>query len=278
MQSTAMQDTGPATLVDPAQLPPRTDGMQVNQAALRELYVEDPKTAFEVQKMIYAADKSQMEAVMRSGQTLASAAFNLEGINLPDGSEDIAGRKAAVARMAPLLTQVGVSQQTLDTLDVSNRSLAGIRSIYSKVGDLMTQNRNDQRLANDIADDEADNYRADRNVDDVIADRAGRRGLVARGQNMADARGRYGIGVASSDRRRGQDLSSTDRRRGQDMTDTRIRETGGSKGGARVRPGNRPPQIPGTAANPAVVTSREQAMLLPKGTVFRTPDGAVKVR
>lgn len=55
-------------------------------------------------------------------------------------------------------------------------------------------------------DDEIDNARADRNVDSTIADRNARRGLTVRGQNLSDARGRYGIDVASKDRRRGQDI------------------------------------------------------------------------
>jgi hypothetical protein len=53
-------------------------------------------------------------------------------------------------------------------------------------------------------DDELDNSRADRNTSSQIEDRTARRGLTARGQNMTDARGRYGIGVASGDRRRGR--------------------------------------------------------------------------
>lgn len=60
----------------------------------------------------------------------------------------------------------------------------------------------------DIEDDQADNERADRDTDDRISDRAARRGLTARGQNLTDARGR----------------------RGQDMTDKRVRESAGFRG------------------------------------------------
>lgn len=55
-------------------------------------------------------------------------------------------------------------------------------------------------------DDEIDNARADRNTNSIISDRDARRGLTARGQNLTDSRGRYGISVASADRRRGQDI------------------------------------------------------------------------
>lgn len=75
-------------------------------------------------------------------------------------------------------------------------------------------------------DAELDNSRADRNTNSQIEDRDARRGLTARGQNMTDARGRYGIGVASGDRRRGQD-----------MTDRRTREIAASP--ARTRPGGK---------------------------------------
>lgn len=57
-------------------------------------------------------------------------------------------------------------------------------------------------------DDEIDNARADRNIDSTIADRNARRGLTVRGQDLTDARGRYGISVASADRRRGQDIQA----------------------------------------------------------------------
>jgi len=75
-------------------------------------------------------------------------------------------------------------------------------------------------------DDELDNSRADRNTSSQIEDRTARRGLTVRGQNMTDARGRYGIGVASGDRRRGQD-----------MTDKRTREIAASP--ARTRAGGK---------------------------------------
>jgi hypothetical protein len=85
-------------------------------------------------------------------------------------------------------------------------------------------------------DDELDNSRADRNTSSQIQDRDARRGLTARGQNMTDARGRYGIGVASGDRRRGQDL--TDRRtREIAASPARTRAGGKSGGGAAAAAG-----------------------------------------
>jgi hypothetical protein len=61
---------------------------------------------------------------------------------------------------------------------------------------------------------EADNSRADRDLEDRMDDRDRRRGLTSRGQDLG-----------SADRRRAQDLGSTDRQRGQDITDRRGRES-----------------------------------------------------
>lgn len=125
------------------------------------------------------------------------------------------------------------------------------------------------RLQWDIEDDIADNERADRNTASMIEHRDDQEGIAIRGQDvrsgdtrrgqdLSDARGRHGIDVASEDRRRGQDLASGDRRRGQDQRGTR-----GGRGGGQNIP---------------TIRSPEQARALPKGTVFRTPDGRVKVR
>lgn len=48
--------------------------------------------------------------------------------------------------------------------------------------------------------------------------------------------------------------------------------------GGRQRPNNPDSMIPGTAALPVTVTSPEQARLLPRGTVFRNPQGKVMTR
>jgi hypothetical protein len=102
--------------------------------------------------------------------------------------------------------------------------------------------RADKRLAADVEDDEADNERADRDTNSRISDRAARLDVTVRGQNIA----------------------STDRRRGQDISGRRAPGRGDRGGGGA----------------PAVVDVKtpQEARGLPKGTVFRTPDGQVKVR
>jgi hypothetical protein len=88
---------------------------------------------------------------------------------------------------------------------------------------------------------EADNDRADRNTDSVIADREARRGI----------------------QRRGQDIRSADARRGQDVRASNTRGGGSGRGGP---------------AHVVSVRTPQEAMKLAPGTMFRTPDGRVKVR
>jgi hypothetical protein len=155
-------------------------------------------------------------------------------------------RAQVFASMAPTLRSHGFSPNELAGVDFSDESLDGYvalsQSVKDQLGTSLVQRR--------IEDVGQDNSRADllagntiRNTDNVIEDRGARRDLTARGQNMTDARGRYGIGVASGDRRRGQDISATTSIRGQDLTDRRTRDiaatrpTSGVRGnGRRVSP------------------------------------------
>ena len=115
--------------------------------------------------------------------------------------------------------------------------------------------RAERRLTQDIADDEADNARADRNTDSLVEDRVSRRGLVARGQDLMDARGRRGQNMASSDRQRGQNMTSADRRYATDRS------------GARKRPV--------TSETIPTIRSAAERDKLPKGALYRAPDGTI---
>jgi hypothetical protein len=88
---------------------------------------------------------------------------------------------------------------------------------------------------------EEDNDRADRNTDSLINDREARRGI----------------------QRRGQDIRSADARRGQDVRASNTRDGRSGRGGS---------------ARVVSVRTPQEAMKLAPGTVFRTPDGRVKVR
>lgn len=271
--------SAPTTLVDPATLPARTDGIKLNPAAMQELYRDDPVSAFKIQEMVYNADASAFKRVQASGGVLASAARHLGKIVNADGTPDLSGRQAEFQAMAPMLQQYGVTPEMMGKVDLTDVGLNRYFDLGRNLNTLIDDDRADRRLDASVADDQADNARADRNTESVIEDRGARRGLIARGQDLTDSRGRYGISVASGDRRRGQDIGAGTTRRGQDVTDKRIREGfGGSGGRRRVAPGTGAPRVPGTAETPAIVTSIEQAKLLPKGTYFQTPDGKVKVR
>jgi hypothetical protein len=224
----------PATLLQPQTLPPRTDGLRVNPEAMAELYAADPASAFEIQTHIFNADKHAAERLRDRGLMLGTAAHRLGTIRAADGGEDIEGRRRELAGMAPLLSEMGITPEQMQRLDLSDVGLARHTTVYRSLADVIKDERADRRLSWDREDDEADNDRADRNIDSTIEDRNERRGLVARGQNIAsgdrqrgqdltDSRGRFGIGVASADRQRGQDLSHTDRVRGQDLGDSRGR-------------------------------------------------------
>jgi len=91
----------------------------------------------------------------------------------------------------------------------------------------------------------ADNARADRNTDNLIATRNARVAEDRRYHDMADGT-----------RRRGQDINASTSRRGQDL-----RGSG-----------------PGGRASMPTVSSPEEAAKLAPGTKFRTPDGTIRVR
>jgi hypothetical protein len=197
-------------------------------------------------------------------------------------------RASVFASMAPTLRSHGFSPDELAGVDFSDEGLDGYvalsQSVKDQIGTTLTQRR--------IDDVGQDNQRADllagntiRNTDNVIEDRGARRDLTARGQDLTDSRGRYGIGVASGDRRRGQDMSATTSIRGQDVTDRRTREiaatrptSGGRGSGKRITPNNPASMVPGTAAFPVTVTSPAQAKMLPPGTYFKNPQGKVMRR
>lgn len=228
----------PETLVDPATLPARTDGITINKAALADLYKFDAETAFKVQDIVFKSDAAHLKAAQASGATMAQLAHHLGTLKNADGTEDLAARDAELKAMAPQLQQLGIDPSMTTGIDLSDRGLNRYYMMGRSLNTLLDDERSDKRLTIDEQNIADDNARADRNTSSVIEDRGARRGLIARGQNMTDSRGRYGIGVASSDRQRGQDLSHVDRVRGQDMTDKRIRETGGKKPG-KAAPGTK---------------------------------------
>lgn len=229
-------------------------------AAFDRLTRADPERAMRYQQQERQATKEQL-AIYRD--------LNAQALQLMGGVTDQASYDAAKQRGAALYARYGLSLDEYQLPDeYSPEVVRGLMMQALDTEHQLTQMRQDRRLDADIEDDEQDNARADRladntirNTGDMIDDRAARRGLIARGQNMTDARGRYGIAVASSDRRRGQDIASADRHRAQD------------------RQRGRAPAAPTASAGGIVsVKSGAEAQQLPPGTMFKTPDGRIMRR
>lgn len=243
----------PTTLIDPANLPKRTDGLRINQNALRDLYQLDRQAAFDVQTMVYKANEAAFKETQRSGELMARAATHLQGMKLPDGSPDMQGRARELQAMAPQLVALGMTPEMIAQADLSDQGLSRYTVVGQTLASLLDNERADRRLDWMIEDDQRDNARADRNTDSLISDRVARRDLTVRGQD-----------VASRDRRYSTDRASSDRRRGQDVTDKRVRDGFGASGGRR---GGKAP-----ATLPRIATKAEYDRL-PKGAEYINPNG-----
>lgn len=122
----------PTQLMDPAQLPPRTDGLQVNREALARLYQEDPEQAIEIQKIVYSADAEQTKRFQQSGEIMASAAFRLSQVP-PEQ------RAAELQALAPQLQQLGVDPRMLAQADLSDAGLQRYQTIGRSIKDLISE-------------------------------------------------------------------------------------------------------------------------------------------
>lgn len=98
-------------------LPPRTDGLVVNQQALRELYAVDPDQASKIQKMVYDGDKEQLAAATRRGEAMAVAASQLRSVPPEQRQAEFQ------TRWAPYLQERGWSPELLQQADLSDHSL-----------------------------------------------------------------------------------------------------------------------------------------------------------
>lgn len=131
-QTPPIYDGPPGGLVDPAQLPPRTDGLTINQDALRELYTVDPDTAKQVQDMVYTADKRQFETMQRNGEAMATVAYRLK--QMPE-----AARKAELQAWAPQLQGMGLTPEMLAQADLSDAGLDRYYMAGRKLSDLISE-------------------------------------------------------------------------------------------------------------------------------------------
>lgn len=226
----------PSNLVDPAGLPPRTDGVSLNHSAMRRLYELDPERAMAFQSSIFNMDKQQIAATVRRGEGMARAAVTLMDVkgNTPEETDSL--RRQALRQMEPHLREYGFGDDALgngalDGIDVSDQGLKQYLAFGQNLDALIDDRRSDRRLQADLENMDADNARADRNTDNLIDTRNERLALTRRGQDIASSDRRYSTDRASADRRYGVNTTDARVRRGQDMLDQRVRAGFGARGG-----------------------------------------------
>lgn len=128
----ATQAGPPGQLVDPGQLPPRTDGLSINQDALRELYAYDPATAKQVQDAVYSADKRHFEQMQRNGEAMATVAWRLR--QMPQEA-----RAAELQAWAPQLQGMGLTPDMLAQADLSDAGLDRYYATGRKLSELVSE-------------------------------------------------------------------------------------------------------------------------------------------
>ena len=179
-------------------------------AALNRIAAANPDEAMKMEGEQLKMTKEKLDTYQ---------AVNAASLQLMGGVHDQASYDAAKARAHAIHDQYGVGPDALALPDQYDPQVVkGLMMQAMKTSDQLNAMRADTRLNWTLEDGRLDNARADRNIDSTIDHRRAQEGLTARGQDLTDARGRYGIGVSSSDRRRGQDVSASTQQRGQDIS------------------------------------------------------------
>lgn len=122
----AQAPQAPQQLMNPSQLPPRTDGVTLNPEALGELYQIAPELAMQMQTHFYSADKAQFERAQQNGETMYKVATQLQGVPADQ-------RGAAFQSMIPQLRQLGIPDDQLAQVDLSDQGLAN----YAQLGNTL---------------------------------------------------------------------------------------------------------------------------------------------
>jgi len=220
-----------------------------SRAALDRVSQFDPAMAFELEANERKAAKDDLEFEHQ---------LNMAGINYFARARDQASYNLMKGKAARLLAAHGRDIDELGLPDKYDPEVVQSLLISSLDYDKqLAAQRSRDRLEWDIQDDEADNVRADRDIDSRMTDRDERRNLISRNISLTDSRGR-----------RGQDISSADRRRGQDLTDRRVRET------ASTRPQRT--SSTGQKAAPARVATKADYDKLRRGDPYIAPDGSTR--
>ncbi|MBB6424937.1 hypothetical protein [Sphingopyxis sp. JAI128] len=125
----------PQGLVDPSRLDPRTDGIQLNQDALRDLYRYDPQTAFQLQTSVYNANKQQLDQMQAYGEAGLGVVYRLK--RLPQDQ-----RAAELQASLPMLQSMGIDTSQLAQVDLSDHGLTRYEAVFGKLADLKPKLRN----------------------------------------------------------------------------------------------------------------------------------------
>lgn len=204
-----------------ATLPPGF-GVTAEQARERAIRA-DPETFLEADGRNTQNQRQRVQLSQEQFELVRD--LNEESLRLLGGIEQVpeeqrqAAWEAAIQEAEALYSRFGLNIRDHVPAQYDAATYARLMRTAMKTRDQFAVMNDEARLDWDITDDEADNARADRGMDSLIGYRQGRLGLMARGQDMTDARVR-----------RGQDMSSRDRRRGQDM-----RPQGRGRGGNAAR-------------------------------------------
>jgi hypothetical protein len=161
-----------------------------------------------------AAMKARIDALKFDGDRLELAdKVNAAQLKLLSGAKDQASWDRAKANAKEQFRQYGLDVDNLDVPEQFDPAWVDGRRLEAMEADkYFAELRGRKRLDWDIKDDEIDNTRADRDLDDTIGDRRERRNLTIRDQNMD-----------SADRRRGQNMNdSRDRDNDREPTPSRV--------------------------------------------------------
>lgn len=174
---------------------------------------DDPEGAMEYRKHMQAFSAEQF----KQAHNLNNAVLGILSGVVDQGTYD-----QAKVRARNLYGRLGVNIDDFGLPDeYSPQVVQSLRMQALSGKDQLIQAQRQQKLDADIADDEADNDRQDRNLDSMVADRNARRAEARRYHDQRDAT-----------TRRGQDFRTRDTQRGQDITASRPR--GGKAGGGAV--------------------------------------------
>ncbi len=166
--------SAPDAQAAPPPMPAEVDGLRINPAAMRELYSIDPEAALKYQTALGQANREQLKTMQDHGVWLAKTAYYLTQFRTPDGQPDIEARRAAAMQILPDLQAKGIDANALGQFGFGDDELNRFVVFGQSLGQIIDDDRQDRRLEADVADDQADNARADREAESRDRYRQGR--------------------------------------------------------------------------------------------------------